>query len=256
MTVSHNLQYELCVLQIVWVKQRRSTMVQYSFQEQAEMVFVYGQAGGNGREAAWMYRATYRDRQYHLHHTIFGAICVDMGPLRQANVQVGHWLCVHQVWRNMLSMILRTTIQASDPPTWCKPKDSYLYPTWQPLLSLSPPMCTGIIIGRFSSMGKIVTGLCKRPSPLWDFCLWSSSPMKQPLVAMTSLTCIIIMYGLQTILTEWLKHLISSSSASMCGSGLLATAYFNQFCFQNAWTEKCIWPSCKTHCLHCWRMYL
>ncbi|KAJ4437761.1 hypothetical protein ANN_13699 [Periplaneta americana] len=49
-------------------------MVQYSFQEQAEMVFVYGQADGNGREAARMYRATYPDRQHHPHHTTFGAI--------------------------------------------------------------------------------------------------------------------------------------------------------------------------------------
>ena len=49
-------------------------MVRYSFQEQAEMVFVYGQAGGNGREAARMYRATYPDRQHHPHHTTFGAI--------------------------------------------------------------------------------------------------------------------------------------------------------------------------------------
>ena len=49
-------------------------MVWYSFQEQAEMVFMYGQAGGNGQEAAWKYRATYPDRQYHPHHTTFGAI--------------------------------------------------------------------------------------------------------------------------------------------------------------------------------------
>ena len=45
-------------------------MVWYSFQEQAEMVFVYDQAGGNGREAARMYRATCSGRQHHLHHII------------------------------------------------------------------------------------------------------------------------------------------------------------------------------------------
>ena len=71
-TVSHNLQCGLCVLEIVWVKQRRSTMVWYSFQEQAKMVFMYSQAGGNG--AAQMYRATYPDRQHHPHHTTLGAI--------------------------------------------------------------------------------------------------------------------------------------------------------------------------------------
>ena len=49
-------------------------MVRYSFQEQAEMVFVYGQAGGNGREAAGMYRATYPDRQHQPHHTKCGTI--------------------------------------------------------------------------------------------------------------------------------------------------------------------------------------
>ncbi|KAJ4437732.1 hypothetical protein ANN_17877 [Periplaneta americana] len=49
-------------------------MVRYSFQEQAEMVFVYGQTAGNGREAARMHRATYPDRQHHPHHTTFGAI--------------------------------------------------------------------------------------------------------------------------------------------------------------------------------------
>ena len=38
------------------------------------MVFMYGQAGGNSRKAARMYRAMYPDRQHHSHHTIFGAI--------------------------------------------------------------------------------------------------------------------------------------------------------------------------------------
>ena len=55
-TVSLNLQCELYVLKLVWAKQCRSTMARYSFQEQTEMVFVYGQAGGNGREAARIYR--------------------------------------------------------------------------------------------------------------------------------------------------------------------------------------------------------
>ena len=45
-TVSHNLQCGY-VLQIVRVKQLRSTMIRYSFQEQVEIMFVYGQAGGN-----------------------------------------------------------------------------------------------------------------------------------------------------------------------------------------------------------------
>ncbi|KAJ4434980.1 hypothetical protein ANN_23552 [Periplaneta americana] len=40
-----------------------------SGKEQAERVFVYGQAGGNSREAAQMYRPTYPDKQHHLHHT-------------------------------------------------------------------------------------------------------------------------------------------------------------------------------------------
>ena len=71
-TVSRNLLCGLGVLQIVWVRQRRSTMVRYSFQKQAEMVFVYAQAGGNGREAARMYRVMYPDRQNHPRHTTFG----------------------------------------------------------------------------------------------------------------------------------------------------------------------------------------
>ena len=38
------------------------------------MVFVYGQAGENGREAARMYRAAYTERQQHPHHRTCGAI--------------------------------------------------------------------------------------------------------------------------------------------------------------------------------------
>ena len=38
------------------------------------MVFVYGQAGGNDREAARMDRATYSDRKHHPNHATFGAI--------------------------------------------------------------------------------------------------------------------------------------------------------------------------------------
>ena len=118
-------------------------------------------------------------------------------------------------------------------------------------------MCAGIITGWFSPHGKdSVAGLCNRPSPLWDFCLQSSSLMMRPLVVMASLTCTIVICGPQTILMERLKHLISSGSTSMCGQELLGTAYLGQFCFHNAWTEKYIWPSCKTRCLHCWRMCL
>ena len=74
LTTSHNLWCGLYRLQIVWVKQHRSIMVRYSFQEQVYMVFVYGQTGGNGRKSEWMYRATCPDRQYHPHHTTFGTI--------------------------------------------------------------------------------------------------------------------------------------------------------------------------------------
>ena len=48
-------------------------MVRYSLQEKFEIVFVYGQAGGNGREAERMYQAMYPDKQHHSHHTTFGA---------------------------------------------------------------------------------------------------------------------------------------------------------------------------------------
>ncbi|KAJ4447561.1 hypothetical protein ANN_09568 [Periplaneta americana] len=87
-------------------------MIRYSFQEQAEMVFVYGQAGGNGREAAH----TLTDSTTHItqHLEPFFGVCVSVGPLRQTNVQ-GRRLCVHQMWRNIFSMILRTTlVQAPD----------------------------------------------------------------------------------------------------------------------------------------------
>ncbi|KAJ4436166.1 hypothetical protein ANN_18796 [Periplaneta americana] len=59
-TTTVYFEVSLCT-EIVLFKQRRSTMVRYSFQEQAEIVFVYGQAGGNCREAARMYDGTPAD---------------------------------------------------------------------------------------------------------------------------------------------------------------------------------------------------
>ena len=46
--------------------------------------------------------------------------------------------------------------------------------------------------------------------------------MKRPLVAMVSLTCIFVICGIQTILTEWLKRIISINVwAGIIGDRLL-----------------------------------
>ena len=125
------------------------------------------------------------------------------------------------------------------------------------ITSITPNICRYYHQQIFLLGKDSVTGLHNRPSPIWDFCLRSSSPMKRPLVAMASLTCIIVICWVNTDNPYVMKHLIRSGSASMCGQGLLATTHLDQFCFHNAWTEKHIWPSCcKTHCLHCQRMCL
>ena len=48
-------------------------MVRYSYREQVEMIFAYGQAQGNGRAAARIYQDKYPHRQQPNHNT-FGAI--------------------------------------------------------------------------------------------------------------------------------------------------------------------------------------
>ena len=194
---SHNLQCGLCVLQRVWDKERRSTMVRYSFQEQAEMMFVYGQEGGNGREAARMYRAiTLTGSTTHITQHLESFIGVWDRPTCKVAADCAYTRCggTCSVWYWEQPWY---KLQASGPPTWCKPKDDYLYPTWQLLLSLSPPACAGVITGRFSSTGKILSLVCVTGHHHYGtFCLRTSSPTKRPLVAMASLTCIIVIFGL------------------------------------------------------------
>ena len=89
----------------------------------------------------------------------FIGICVNLDPLRQTyRVAID---CAYTRCRGTCSPWYweqsRYKHQASVPPTWCKPKDGYLYPTWQLLLSLSPPTCAGIITGGFSLMVKILS---------------------------------------------------------------------------------------------------
>ena len=67
------------------------------------------------------------------------------------------WTCSTIYWEQSWYKL-----QASGPPIWCKPKDSYVNPTWQSLLSLTPPMSTEIITSGFASMGKSLLLVCAR----------------------------------------------------------------------------------------------
>ena len=198
MIVSYNFQCGLCVLQIVWVKQRRSTMVRYSFQVQAKM-FMYGQVDGNSWEAAWMYWATYPHRQHHSHHTIFGAIkwCLYEHESfetdeRARQPQTVHTPDVkervlHDIENKPATSFRQVSRQhgVSQSTVICILHDNCYYP-------ITSNMCRGYHRWIFLHGKDSVAGLCNRLSALWDFCLRSSSPMKQPLVEMASLTCIII----------------------------------------------------------------
>ena len=77
-------------------------------------------------------------------------------------------------------------------PTWCKPKDSYLYPTWQPLLSLSPPTCAANDLRCWSTLKHTfqhVQGLSLANFPPWErFCRWF---MQQAITIMRFLSSVL-----------------------------------------------------------------
>ena len=87
-------------------------MVRYSFQEQAEMMLVYAkQVETVERQHKCTEPRTLTGSTTHiaLYLEPFIGVSVNKGRLRQANVQDGRGLCV-QMWRKMLSLILRTTL--------------------------------------------------------------------------------------------------------------------------------------------------
>ena len=227
-TVSHNMLCGLCVLQIVWVKQRKNTMVRYSFQEQAEMVLVYGQ----------QLETIESQHECTEPRTLTGSATHITQHLEHLSAFLLTWVLWHRrTCRTAADFVYNSgggtrspwyweqpwyKFQASGTPTWGKGRLSLSYMTTAIILVTSN-VCGDYHRPIFLHGKDSVAGLCNRPLPLWNFCLRSSSPMKQSLAVMASLTCIIVICRLQTILTEWFKRLISSGSATLCRLGLLAT---------------------------------
>lgn len=61
-------------------------MVQYTYQEQADMIFMYGRANGVGQEAARLYLATFPNRHQPNHHT-FASLFRKLGETGNLQVQ-------------------------------------------------------------------------------------------------------------------------------------------------------------------------
>ena len=114
MIVSHNLQSGLCVLQIVWVSNIEAQWCS-CMAKQMEMVK--------------------RQHKCTEPHTLRGSTTLSHNIWSHLSAFVWTWffetdenaggrkLCIHQMWRNMFSMILRTTIVQAPgkcpPPPWC-----------------------------------------------------------------------------------------------------------------------------------------
>ncbi|KAJ4448955.1 hypothetical protein ANN_00347 [Periplaneta americana] len=84
--------------------------------EQVKIVFVYGQVGGNGRDAARMHRATYPDRQHHMFLHIWCThslrppcmfVCLK-GPMLQMLCALGGAVCqgLHPITEDQLERVI------------------------------------------------------------------------------------------------------------------------------------------------------
>ena len=150
-----------------------------------------------------MYRFTYPDRQHHTLHTTFGAIyrCLCEQGSFETDERAGRLqtVCSPNVEEHVLHEI-------ENNPGTSSSQVACLHGVSQ--MRLSVPYMTTTIIPITSNVCRdyhkriflhrkdSFAGFCNRSSPLWDFCLRSSAPMKRPLVVMASFTCIIVIYGL------------------------------------------------------------
>ena len=96
--------------------------------------------------------------------------------------------CIHQMWRYVFSMILRTTLVQAPGKcfanmVWAKGRLSVSYMKTA-IISITSNVRRDYHWWIFLYRKDCVAGLCNRPSSLWDFCIWSSSLMKRPLVTM------------------------------------------------------------------------